>query len=203
MRQDQADAAIDPPSTTDNDLELRSRAYDHPDATLLIGEAQEFYVALYGGPDETPFSPEEFAPPVGRFLVGYWAGEPVATGGWRFSDAGVPAVAKRPAEIKRMFVRQSARHRGFARRMLAALEADAAAAGADWPPNRLSAGGRGSSLPFLGLHRDRVVRLLRRKRRRAQPRPAAVALDDSAAGFDMSLTINWGPWRTTRRLPSS
>ncbi|HZA31382.1 MAG TPA: GNAT family N-acetyltransferase, partial [Propionibacteriaceae bacterium] len=49
-----------------------------------------------------------------------------------FTDAGVPAVAKRPAEIKRMFVRQSARHRGFARRMLAALEADAAAAGADW-----------------------------------------------------------------------
>lgn len=132
MRQDQADAAIDPPSTIDDDLELRSRAYDHPDATLLIGEAQEFYVALYGGPDETPFSPEEFAPPVGRFLVGYWAGEPVATGGWRFSDAGVPAVARRPAEIKRMFVRQSARHRGFARRMLAALEADAAAAGADW-----------------------------------------------------------------------
>ena len=132
MRQDQPDAAIDPSSTIDDDLELRSRAYDHPDATLLIGEAQEFYVALYGGPDETPFSPEEFAPPVGRFLVGYWAGEPVATGGWRFSDAGVPAVAKRPAEIKRMFVRQSARHRGFARRMLAALEADAAATGADW-----------------------------------------------------------------------
>ena len=31
-----------------------------------------------------------------------------------------------------MFVRESARHRGFARQMLAALEADAAAAGADW-----------------------------------------------------------------------
>lgn len=132
MTLDRADAGSDPPSTTGAELELKPRTYDHPDATRLIAEAQEFYVALYGGPDETPFTPEEFAPPVGRFLVGYWAGEPVAIGGWRFSDAGVPAGAQRPAEIKRMFVRESARHRGYARQMLAALEADAAAAGADW-----------------------------------------------------------------------
>ena len=131
MTLDRADAAHGPPSTTPAELELKPRAYDHPDATRLIAEAQEFYVALYGGPDETPFTPEEFVPPVGRFLVGYWAGE-AATGGWRFRDAGVPAAARRPAEIKRMFVRESARHRGFARQMLAALEADAAAAGADW-----------------------------------------------------------------------
>jgi ribosomal protein S18 acetylase RimI-like enzyme len=128
----QADAESDPPSTTGAQLEVRPRPYDHPDATRLIAEAQEFYVSLYGGPDETPLAPEEFAPPVGRFLVGYWAGKPVATGGWRFSDAGVPTGARRPAEIKRMFVRESARHRGHARQMLAALEADAAAAGADW-----------------------------------------------------------------------
>jgi GNAT superfamily N-acetyltransferase len=128
----QANAGIDPFSTPDVEFQVRPRAYDHPDATVLIAEAQQFYVALYGGPDETPFTPEEFTPPLGRFLVGYWAGEPVATGGWRFSDAGVPAAATRPAEIKRMFVRESVRHRGFARRMLAALEGDATAAGADW-----------------------------------------------------------------------
>jgi GNAT superfamily N-acetyltransferase len=127
-----ADGGSDPPQTTAAELELKPRAYDHPDAARLIAEAQEFYVTLYGGPDETPFNPEEFAPPVGRFLVGYWAGKPAAIGGWRFSDAGVPAAARRPAEIKRMFVRESARHRGYARQMLAALEADAAAAGADW-----------------------------------------------------------------------
>ena len=132
MRLNRTDAGIDPSSTPDVEFEVRPRAYDHPDATLLIAEAQKFYVALYGGPDETPVTPEEFDPPVGRFLVGYRAEEPVATGGWRFSDAGVPAAAKRPAEIKRMFVRESARHRGYARRMLAALEADAATAGADW-----------------------------------------------------------------------
>ena len=132
MTSDPTDAGIDSSSITDGEFEVRSRAYDHPDATLLIAEAQEFYVALYGGPDETPFIPREFAPPSGGFLVGYWAGVPVATGGWRFSDACVPAAARRPAEIKRMFVRRSARHRGFARQMLAALEVDAAAAGADW-----------------------------------------------------------------------
>jgi ribosomal protein S18 acetylase RimI-like enzyme len=132
MTPDQADAESDPLSTTCAQLEVKPRAYDHPDAARLIAEAQKFYVALYGGPDETPFTPNDFAPPVGRFLVGYWAGEPVATGGWRFSDAGVPAGARRPAEIKRMFVRESARHRGHARQMLAALEADATAAGADW-----------------------------------------------------------------------
>ena len=129
---EKASSATAHTSTVGAELELQPRAYDHPDATLLIAEAQDFYVALYGGPDETPFSVEEFTAPRGRFLVGYLDGEPVATGGWRFSDAGVPAAARRPAEIKRMFVRTSVRHRGFARRMLHALEADAAAAGADW-----------------------------------------------------------------------
>jgi GNAT superfamily N-acetyltransferase len=99
---------------------------------MLVAEAQKFYIALYGGPDETPFAPEEFAPPHGAFLVGYLSGEPVATGGWRFSDAGVPADARRPAEIKRMFVRESVRKRGLARQLLAGLEAEASAAGADW-----------------------------------------------------------------------
>lgn len=115
-----------------NELDLRHVPYDHPDATMLVAEAQDFYLALYGGPDETPFTIADFAAPRGAFLVGYLSGEPVTTGAWRFSQAGVPAEARRPAEIKRMFVRESMRHRGFARRMLAALEADAAAAGADW-----------------------------------------------------------------------
>ena len=115
-----------------DELDVRYVRYDHPDAVMLVAEAQDFYIALYGGPDETPFAPEDFATPRGAFLVGYLGGEPVATGGWRFSDAGVPASARRPAEIKRMFVRESVRKRGLGRRVLAALEADAAAAGADW-----------------------------------------------------------------------
>jgi len=116
----------------DNQFDLRRVPYDHPDAVRLIAEAQNFYIALYGGPDQSPVTTEEFASPRGAFLVGYLEGEPVATGAWRFSNAGVPATARRPAEIKRMFVRESVRNRGLARQMLTALEADAAAAGADW-----------------------------------------------------------------------
>jgi GNAT superfamily N-acetyltransferase len=115
----------------DGDLVLRSVPYDHPDAVALTEAAQEFYVRLYGGPDETPFTPWEFSPPHGAFLVGYLDDEPVVMGGWRFTPGVIPG-AEHPAEIKRMFVREDRRGLGLARRMLAALEADAAAAGADW-----------------------------------------------------------------------
>jgi ribosomal protein S18 acetylase RimI-like enzyme len=120
-----------PAGRIDGNLVLRRVPYDHPDAVALTEAAQEFYVRLYGGPDETPFTPEEFDPPQGAFLVGYLGDEPVVMGGWRFTTAIIPG-AERPAEIKRMFVRQDRRGLGLARRMLAALESDAGAAGADW-----------------------------------------------------------------------
>jgi len=94
--------------------------------------AQRFYVQIYGSPDETPFTTADFTPPHGAFLVGYLDEQAVAMGGWRFRTPGVPRVARRPAEIRRMFVRECVRGRGFARLVLAALEASAAAAGADW-----------------------------------------------------------------------
>jgi GNAT superfamily N-acetyltransferase len=106
--------------------------YEHPDVTALTSAAQEFYITIYGGPDETPFTTADFSPPNGAFLVGYLAHEAVAMGGWRFRPPGVPRVARRPAEIKRMFVREGVRGHGFARMVLASLEASAAAAGADW-----------------------------------------------------------------------
>jgi GNAT superfamily N-acetyltransferase len=114
------------------DFRLIQVPYEHPDVTALTQAANQFYIKIYGGPDETPFTTAEFAPPCGVFLVGYLAEEPVAMGGWRFRNPGVPRVAQRPAEIKRMFVAECARGRGFARQLLAALEASAAAAGADW-----------------------------------------------------------------------
>lgn len=120
-----------PVGRIDGDLLVRRVRYGHPDAVALTEAAQEFYVRLYGGPDETPFTPEEFDAPQGAFLVGYLGDEPVVMGGWRFTTAAILG-ADRPAEIKRMFVREDCRGLGLARRMLAALEADAAAAGADW-----------------------------------------------------------------------
>ena len=98
----------------------------------LTEQAQLFYVELYGGPDESPFTAEEFTPPHGDFYVGYLGERPVAMGGWRFSPVLAPVGAIRPAEIKRMFVRADVRQQGLARRLLAVLEAEAREAGADW-----------------------------------------------------------------------
>jgi GNAT superfamily N-acetyltransferase len=113
-------------------FDLRPVRYDSPDAMALTEQAQLFYVELYGGPDETPFTVDEFTPPQGRFYVGYLDEWPVAMGGWRFSRVIAPVGATRPAEIKRMFVRADVREQGLASWLLAALEAEAREAGADW-----------------------------------------------------------------------
>jgi GNAT superfamily N-acetyltransferase len=59
----------------------------------------------------------------GAFLVAYAGGAPLACGAVRLLGADT-------AEIKRMYVRPSARGRGLGRRMLGALEAEARTLGA-------------------------------------------------------------------------
>jgi GNAT superfamily N-acetyltransferase len=113
-------------------LDLRRVRYDSPDPATLTEQVQRYYAAVYGEPDTTPFTAEEFAPPRGGFLVGYLDGRPVAMGGWRFAPYRAPAGARRAAEIKRMYVADEARGRGFARALLVALEDEARSAGADW-----------------------------------------------------------------------
>lgn len=98
-----------------SDFELRDEAYDGPSATALTAAVQQEYVSRYGGPDETPVDASEFAPPGGRFLVGYLDGAPVAMGGLRRVDGDT-------VEIKRMYVAPECRGRGFARVVLARLE---------------------------------------------------------------------------------
>ena len=105
------------------DLDLREEAYDGPSAQLLIPQVQQEYVVRYGGPDTTPVDAAEFAPPRGRFLVGYIDVEPVAMGGIRRLDDDT-------AEIKRMFVAPQWRGRGLSRLVLARLEELAADLGA-------------------------------------------------------------------------
>ena len=114
------------------DLTLVHVRYDSPDAVALTEQVQQFYVQIYGGPDGTPFAAEEFTAPNGGFLIGYQRDRPVAMGGWRLAPYAPPAGARRAAEIKRMYVADEARGRGFARALLTALEDDARAAGADW-----------------------------------------------------------------------
>ena len=104
-------------------LDIRVVPYDHGDATLLIGELQRVYAERYGVHDVSPTDPAEFRAPQGLFAVAYDAsGAPVATGGWRMLGEG-------RAEVRRMYVRASARGQGHARRVLGWLEQTARTAG--------------------------------------------------------------------------
>jgi GNAT superfamily N-acetyltransferase len=103
-------------------VEIRTVAYDHPDARALIDEVQQEYVVRYGGVDGTLVDPAEFSPPTGLFLVGYLDGDPVTCGGWRAHDPET-------VELKRMYVVPRARGRGLARALLAELESTAQRAG--------------------------------------------------------------------------
>lgn len=98
-----------------SDLDLREEPYDGPSAQMLIAQVQQEYVVRYGGPDTAPVDPAEFAPPRGRFVVGYIDVEPVVMGGVRSLD-------DETVEIKRMFVVPAFRGRGLARVVLARLE---------------------------------------------------------------------------------
>lgn len=106
------------------DLVIEHRRYGDPDVVRLVDEVQQEYVRRYGGPDAAVVDAAEFAPPAGGFLVGTLGAQPVVMGGWRRLDdtAGT-------AEVKRMYVVAAARRRGIGRRILAALESDAAEAG--------------------------------------------------------------------------
>ncbi|CAM5545485.1 GNAT family N-acetyltransferase [Streptomyces fumanus] len=112
-------------------MEIRPVPFDHPDAVKLNDEVQAEYALRYGdGGDETYLEPSHFAPPNGLYLIAYdEAGVPVATGGWRAQEANEENYRDGDAELKRMFVIEQMRGRGLARRILAALEADARAAG--------------------------------------------------------------------------
>lgn len=110
-------------------MEIRPVRYDHPHAVKLNELVQQEYVRRYGDGDMTPLDPEMFVPPNGSYLMAYEDERPLATGGWRVNDNTAEGYTVGDAEIKRMFVLPEARGRGLARRILAALEADARAAG--------------------------------------------------------------------------
>lgn len=106
-------------------LVLRPARLDDPDALLLSAEVQRYYVELYGGEDDDPLTPDEFAPPHGRFLIGSEDGVPMAMGGWTRTAASSSDV-----KLRRMYVRPQGRRRGFAAALLDALEAEASSSGA-------------------------------------------------------------------------
>jgi GNAT superfamily N-acetyltransferase len=105
--------------------------FSDPDTQALVTEVQAEYAVLYGEPDSTPLEETMFDPPAGAFFLGYVDGVAVAMGGWRMRSDVHPWGLARAAEVKRMYVAPSARRRGYARTMLAHLEATARRAGAD------------------------------------------------------------------------
>ena len=103
-------------------IEIRAARFDEPAVRKLVAEALADLSLRYGGSgDDTPVAMTDFEPPGGRFLVAELDGDPVGCAGWRRHG--------NDAELKRMFTLASARGRGVARRMLAAVEDSARAAG--------------------------------------------------------------------------
>jgi GNAT superfamily N-acetyltransferase len=95
-------------------VEIRpARPDDEPAASLVAATVVEL-TERYGAEDPA-IDPEQFVPPRGVFLVASLEGEAVGCGGIRVLSPGT-------AEIKRMYVATSARRRGVARALLAALE---------------------------------------------------------------------------------
>jgi GNAT superfamily N-acetyltransferase len=103
---------------------LEKTPFGDPLAQALCEEVQDEYRRRYKGDgDQTPIDHGEFTPPNGAFLVAFnGEGEPVGCGGWR-------AHGDEDAEMKRVYVRPTARRQGLARLIVAELEASAAASG--------------------------------------------------------------------------
>ncbi|MBJ7001683.1 GNAT family N-acetyltransferase [Streptomyces griseofuscus] len=112
-------------------MNIRRVGFDHPDAIKLNDAVQAEYALRYGDDgDETFLTPQDFLPPQGVYLIAYDESDrPVATGGWRSQERNDEGYSDGDAELKRMYVVEEVRGRGLARRMLAALEEDARAAG--------------------------------------------------------------------------
>ena len=96
-------------------IELSDARYGDALTAALIEEIQQEMIARYGGPDETPVDPAQFAALGGAFLVAHVDGEPIGCAGLRGRPAG-------EVELKRMYVRPAHRRRGYARGLLLAVE---------------------------------------------------------------------------------
>ncbi|WP_328461603.1 GNAT family N-acetyltransferase [Actinoplanes sp. NBC_00393] len=102
--------------------QIEQADFASPAVQTLVAENMADLSARYGGTgDDTPISAADFTPPRGAFLVAVAGSQLIASAGWRRHGTD--------AELKRMFTTATARGRGVARRMLAAVEDSARSAG--------------------------------------------------------------------------
>lgn len=94
----------------------------HPGALALMAQSEALMSALYPAESNHFEPPEGLRAPHGSFF-GAWSGERLVG---CIGVKHVAAVAEEPAygEIKRLFVLDSERGRGLARRLVASVEAD-------------------------------------------------------------------------------
>jgi GNAT superfamily N-acetyltransferase len=108
-------------------LQFVPATHEDPLAQPLLAELAVEYAERYGGTPQAhlawlPVPASELAPPDGGLLVGVLEGVPVSGGAFRRFDAHT-------AELKRIWTDRAHRRRGYARALLAALEAETAARG--------------------------------------------------------------------------
>lgn len=102
---------------------LRAVPFDASLAAPLLAGADVYNDSLYGHADQSPIDPAEFtAGRRGAFLIAIRDGQHVGCAGIRASRPPAPAGS---AEVKRMFVTETARRLGVAATILSALEARA------------------------------------------------------------------------------
>lgn len=133
--------------------DVRQRAYDHPDAALLVQSLFEDQVSRYGFADPVAADPTSYAPPLGLFLVAYMAGVPGACGGYRPCDLTAATV-----EIKKLYTVPELRGHGLGALILSRLELDAARRGAR------------SAVLETGVRNSAALALFRRAGYRPAPR---------------------------------
>jgi len=109
-------------------LRFISVSQDDPLAAPLLAELAVEYADRYGATEERVsawlrgYPAQEFAAPGGALLIGVLDGRTVTGGAFRRFDAET-------AELKRIWTHSRYRRRGYARALLAALEAEIAARG--------------------------------------------------------------------------
>jgi GNAT superfamily N-acetyltransferase len=111
----------------DSQLQFVAAGYDDVLAQPLLAELAVEYAQRYGGTPDAhltwlPVPADELAPPDGGLLIGVLDGVAVTGGAFRRFDADT-------AELKRIWTDRAHRRHGYARALLAALEAETAARG--------------------------------------------------------------------------